>query len=195
MFDGNGGSFVGLELAGSTLGYNHYDFWFHEFITDTVKIYFYGSQNNYLSVTEVSFWGCNMTSTAPTAIPTLSPSQIPTNSIQTVLPTVSPTDMPSNLLTVSPTQVPIGTNDSNDHVIIAIKVTELLGGVIVLLLLAVVIFMCIQFRKRKISQSAHPEAMLEKLDMADNKTAKVRSDGEICVSEGGVEIRPQQSAI
>merc|ERR1712187_996135 len=118
-----------------------------------------------------------MTTSAPTVGPTMSPSFVPTNSAPSVAPTVYPS--------VSPTQVPTSmTSRANDHVIIAIKGTELLGGVIILLLLAVVILMCIQFRKRKISQS---KAMLETLDMADNKTD--------CVSEGGLEIGPQQSTM
>jgi len=101
-----------------------------------------------VTMAEVSFWGCNMTSTAPTAmtcivptvVPTVSPSHGPSNSIVTVLPTMSPTDMPTNSLTqstlptVSPTQFPTRTKDSNDFIMI--RVTELLGAVIFFLLIA-----------------------------------------------------------
>jgi len=93
-----------------TEDYKIYNFWFPEFITQRVRIYFYGSQSSRLTVSDVSFWGCNMTSTAPTAAPTVSPSQTPTNSTPTVEPTIypslSPTQVPTNMISIAPTAIP-----------------------------------------------------------------------------------------
>jgi len=76
--------YFGMTNSDDPEDYKFYNFWFPEFITDRVRIYFSGGQSTYLTIAEVSFWGCNMTSTEPTAIPTLSPSQMPTNSTPTV---------------------------------------------------------------------------------------------------------------
>jgi len=92
--------------------YKIYNFWFSEFITRSVRIYFSGSQGNILTVSTISFWGCNMTITAA---PTVSPTMMPTNSTPTVhptiLPSVSPSQMPTNYTpsvqpTISPTLSP-----------------------------------------------------------------------------------------
>jgi len=93
-----------------TEDYKIYNFWFPEFITQRVRIYFSGSQTTRLTVSDVLFWGCNMTSTAPTAAPTVSPSQTPTNSTPTVEPTIypsmSPTQVPTNMISIAPTAIP-----------------------------------------------------------------------------------------
>jgi len=107
---------MGLTRHGDSGDYKGYNFWFQNFITNRVKILFSGSEGNYLSVGEISFWGCNITITVA---PTVSPTMMPTNSTPTVgpttLPSVPPTQMPTNsspsvqptmLPTVSPTKPP-----------------------------------------------------------------------------------------
>jgi len=154
-----------------TEDYKIYNFWFPEFITDRVRIYFSGSSGSYLTVSDVSFWGCNMTSTAPTAAPTVSPSQMPTNSTPTVEPTLYPSVSPTQVPTmssvepsisptpiptektvepsISPTPIPTEkTIDSNDDFTIAIGVAELLG-VVLFFLLGFVIFLCIKLHITK----------------------------------------------
>jgi len=113
------------DASGSTKSYTHpytggdyklHNFWFSEFITKQVRIYFSGSQGSFLTVSQILFWGCNNTITAA---PTVSPTMMPTNSTPTIepttLPSVSPTQMPTNstpsvqptmLPTVSPTKPP-----------------------------------------------------------------------------------------
>merc|ERR1719334_2395316 len=108
-----------------------WNFWFPEFITSRVMIQFYLSQGSYLTVSTISFWGCNMTITAtptvsptmmptnstptvhPTTLPSFSPSQMPTNfspSVQpSISPTLSPTMPPTTLPTVSPSMSPTST--------------------------------------------------------------------------------------
>jgi len=104
--------------------YKFYNLWFQEFITDRVTMRFNGTEGNKVTVSEVSFWGCNYTSTAPssriptispthrpTVVPTvspMSPSQMPTITVvPTVAPTVSPSQMPTNSIsTILPTMSP-----------------------------------------------------------------------------------------
>jgi len=81
-----------------------YNFWFSEFMTRRVRILFSGSEGNYLTVSTISFWGCNMTMTAA---PTVSPTMMPTNSTPTVHPTILPSVSPSQMPTkYSPTMPP-----------------------------------------------------------------------------------------
>ena len=111
--------------------YKVHNFWFSEFITKKVRIYFRGGEGNYITVSQISFWGCNITITAaptvsptmmptnstptvePTALPSVSPTQMPTNSTPsvqpTMLPTVSPTKPPSMQPTLSPSMAPTST--------------------------------------------------------------------------------------
>jgi len=116
VYDGVSGSWKTSIDPYNGGDYNLHNFWFSDFITSKVKIYFSSSEGSYLSVAQVSFWGCNITITAA---PTVSPTMMPTNSTPTVepttLPSVSPTQMPTNstpsvqptmLPTVSPTKPP-----------------------------------------------------------------------------------------
>lgn len=114
-----------------------YNFWFPKFVTSRVRVYFYGGEGSYITVSEISFWGCNVTSTSPTGLPTLSPTPMPTNatvtvlptnmpsaspthmptyftpsSQPTILPTVSPTHIPTDLPSTSPTQIPTNSTPS-----------------------------------------------------------------------------------
>jgi len=86
---------------GDTRTYKFYNFWFKEFITDWITIYFKEGELEWVHVSEVEVWGCNYISTQPTAQPTNSPTRPPT-----VVPTMSPSQMPTNLTIVAPTSVP-----------------------------------------------------------------------------------------
>jgi len=112
-------TYIGVDdgITGQSMTYTNYDdvedykiwnFWFSEFITSRVRIYFYGSQSSFIRVSTISFWGCNMTITA---VPTISPTKMPTNSTPTVhptiLPSVSPSQMPTNSSpSIQPTFLP-----------------------------------------------------------------------------------------
>jgi len=102
--DGNTGAVMDYTQSADTEDYKMYNFWFPKWITNRVRIYFSGSQGSYLTISTISFWGCNDTSTAPTVVPTISPTQTPTNNT----PTVFPTNMPSQ----SPTQMPTNSTPS-----------------------------------------------------------------------------------
>lgn len=132
IYDATTGSQKSYIFCDSDTYQKVYNFWYHQWETEHIRIYFYGSQTSYLRIAEVSVWGCNVTNTTlPTAVPTVSPSQMPTNHTPTVMPTnlpsasptelptnailstlpttipsASPTDMPTTLPTVSPTPIP-----------------------------------------------------------------------------------------
>jgi len=181
-----------------------YYLWFQEFITDRATLHFNVSEGSNVNMSEVSFWGCNYTTTVPTAIPTqlpsrmptnsptnrstvaptsfpsqmptsptvvptmfptMSPSQMPTNSISTVLPTMFPTDMPtdslspSTLPTMSPTPLPIENLASSDTCIA--RVTDLLGVLVFVIVVAVVFLGFQLYRKNKITkQNAEDQVQL-----------------------------------
>jgi len=117
VYDGDSGAWKGYtDPYNAASDFKIHNFWFTDFITKKVRIYFAGSEGNYLRVSQISVWGCNITITAA---PTVSPTMMPTNSTPTVqpttLPSVSPTQMPTNstpsvqptmLPTVSPTKPP-----------------------------------------------------------------------------------------
>merc|ERR1719427_1412275 len=101
VYDANSGATMDYTQSADTDDYKMYNFWFPEWVTNRVRFYFYTAQGSFVTVSTVSFWGCNETSTVPTAVPTISPTNMPTNSTPTALPTITPSASPTELPTTS----------------------------------------------------------------------------------------------
>lgn len=152
---------IGYMYISDTLGSGTYHFWFpdRELNTDRVRIRFTGNGYKYVTVKELMFWGCKMTTPLPTASPTVSPSQMPTNTTPTTEPTmypsVSPTQVPTNSTLLTQ---PTTSTDSHDGFIIVIGVAVLLG-VVVFFLLITVIFLCFKLRERQMKSKFANETL------------------------------------
>lgn len=149
IYDDNTGVMKSYQNSDDVENFKVYNFWFSKWVTDKIKIYFASSEGSYLNIMTVSVWGCNATSTLPTAVPTVSPSQMPTNHTPTVMPTnlpsASPTDMPTTLPDDGITDATTPT-DGDSFISIEVLVTLI---VLIFVLALSVIYLVFKLRRAK----------------------------------------------